>query len=211
MKGAHAILPVCVKNTSADNWRMGGKSTPLWLLWRPGKGHVLALRPALILACLYFLYEVSLPFCSGVHFWQVSPDWPSGTERWLSVVCGPVRAPAVSLRQSWAMQPWFRGEPLQGTVKPSSRRWDGTHRAIKGTAFHCFLLIEARLETKTGKRLEDKIMVQWNKGNPKSLFGGHRLTCNLLLNLSRQRRLLVIISPWGVGCFRLHCDFCFSL
>lgn len=61
MKGARVILPVCIKNTSADNWGVGGKSKLLWLLWRrPGKGHVLALRPALILACLFFFYQVSL-------------------------------------------------------------------------------------------------------------------------------------------------------
>lgn len=52
-------------------------------------------------------------------------------------------------------------------------------------------------------------MMRENKRNPQSLFGGHRLTYHLFLNLSRQRRRLVI-SPWGVGCFRLHCDFCFS-
>lgn len=70
MKGAHVTLPVCIKNTAADNWGVGGKSTPLWLLWRPGKGHVLALRPALILACLFFLYQVSLLYLVWVSLWQ---------------------------------------------------------------------------------------------------------------------------------------------
>lgn len=64
MKGTCIIILVYIKTTSPNTWGVGGKSTLFWLLWRREKGRVLARRPALILARLFFFWKVPLYVCS---------------------------------------------------------------------------------------------------------------------------------------------------